>query len=826
MNLAMIGNYFKISYRHMVKYRTFAAINILGLALGMAAALLTYEYAAYENSFDDFHTNSKNIYRVTTEWNADITSDDKRATTVPWSGPGIKEEFPEVIEYARFASINQFTGYNAVSYNDKHIVEQEIFLADPGFLKIFSYPLLKGDRETALNDPTSVVITESIAKKYFKDQDPIGKLLSINTHGNLTENTFKVTGVIKDPPANSHLAFDFLISFNVMMKVLSNGSTYWHWDYTYCYLLLRPVADIKALEKKISDLRVKKFGAEMNYYKDRIDFKLQPLKDIHLYSSLKGELLINGDGRSLSFLIVVGICIILSAYINYINLSTLKAVERRTEIGIRKVVGSSKRQLMAQLLIESLLLNVMALAIALLIFRLSVPLIEEVFNIQWPDWGMSFITWRFLLFTILIIFLGIVLSAAYPAFILTSFKPAEVLKGKSTMLPADHRWNLRKSLIVIQFIFCITFTIGTYSLYKQLQFMKSHDLGMNMEQVVAVKGYGFDSYNIYEKFKQEVLALAFVQSVGASSAAPGDEIIELSLKPKVALAVKPSQTKEVKLVTVDEDYFSTLGIKFLAGRNFEKSNDNRSVVINEAALKLLGYTNPEKIMNETLKGLYQEDPKIIGVIKNYNQRSLKSDFEPMIFVPNWIRENDFGWNKRYFFVRMNPAHTLEEHKDHLHKIEIAWKNANDEKPFQYFFMDEHFDSQYKADTAFSSLFLFFSGFAIFISCLGLFGLVAYTTFQRTKEIGVRKVLGASVENILMLLSKDFVGLVLIAVFLSIPLIIAGLQYWLNYYAFRIELSIWLFLVPLAVILFVAFLTIVVKSMKVATTNPVDSLRYE
>ena len=826
MNLVMLRSYFKISYRHLAKNKTFAAINILGLAVGMAAALLIYEYVSFEKSFDTFHTQADQIYRVTTEWNKSITPEDKRATTVAWSGPGVKEEFPEVLEYARFAPMESFTGYNAVSYNKTEINENEIYLADPGFLKIFSFKLLKGDINKALADPTNVVITERIAKKYFQGRDPIGKELFIDTHGNLAENNFKVTGVVQDPPDNSHINFDFLISYNVIHKDLHNGSTYWHWDYTYAYLLLHPKADVKALERKMSALRLAKFGKEMEYYKDAIDFKLQPIKDIHLFSSLKGELKINSDGRSLYFLMLVGICIILSAYINYVNLSTVKAVERRTEIGIRKVVGSSKGQLTLQLLVESFVLNILAVFIAFILFRFSVPLIEQLFNIQWPSWRMSFISVDFILFVVIILLAGIVLSALYPAFVLTSFKPAEVLKGKGPGSSGERGWNLRKSLIVLQFVFCIAFTVGTYALYQQMKFMKSYDLGMNIEQVVAVQGYGFQSYEVYEKFRSELSGPSFVRSVGASSSAPGEEIIQLSLKPKVAVAGQASSGRELKMVMIDEDYFNTLEVKFIAGRNFDKSvnTDGKSVIINEAALTQLGFKDPQEILNESLRGLDEKDLKVIGVIKNYNQRSLKSGYEPIVFLP--MKSNNFGWNKRYFFVRLSPARNLEQRQDQISEIQKAWKSVSPEKPFQYFFLDSHFDQQYKADTAYSSLFLFFATLAIFIACLGLFGLVAYTTIQRTKEIGVRKVLGASVQNILTLLSGDFIKLIIVAMIIAVPSVIWGLRYWLDQYAFRISLSVWLFIIPLFSIFMIALLTIVLKSLKVATANPVDSLRYE
>jgi putative ABC transport system permease protein len=829
LSAALLKNYFKISYRHLNKNKTFAAINTIGLAIGMASALLIYEYVTFEKSYDSFHTKADQIYRITTVWNEKTASGDHRATTVPWSGPGVKEAFPEVLDYTRFAPIDEFTGYNAVSYNNHKISEQNIFLADPGFLRMFSFPLVKGNLDQALKDPNSIVLTESVAQKYFANEDPMGKVIFLDTHGNLTENNFKVTGVIKDPPKNSHLKFDFLLSFNVVWEGLSSGSTYWHWDYTYCYLLLHSRADIEALEKEISSLREKTFRAEMGDWNDVIDFKLQPLKDIHLHSSLKGEMQVNSDGRLLHFLIIIGVCIILSAYINYVNMSSVKAIERKTEIGIRKVVGSSKLQLTVQLLIESFVLNSVAVGMAVLIFRGSIPVIEQLFSIQWPIWNSSFFSGDFMLYAAGVITAGIMLSALYPAFVLVSFKPALVLKGKGTMPATSGSWSLRKVLVVLQFVFCIIFTIGTYALYQQVRYMKNHDLGMNMERVLAIRGYGFQSYTDYENFHARVSAESFVDAVGASSSAPGDEIIQLSLKPKVRLASRPAMPlSQVKLITVDEDFFETLYIEMLAGRNFNRASvtDGTSVIVNEAAAKLLGYDDEKNILNESLLGIQEKDARIIGVIKNYHQRSLKDDLEPVVFVPNWIWDQTFGWNKRYFFVRLNPVTSLSDYQRHIGEIEKSWKMVNPDKPFQYFFLDDYFDQQYKADTTFSALFLFFAAFAIFIACLGLFGLVAYATLQRTKEIGIRKVLGASVKNILILLSRDFIRQIVIAICVALPLLIWGLRHWLEQYAFHIALSGLLFIVPLVSIIVIALLIVMLKSLKVAIANPVDSLKYE
>jgi putative ABC transport system permease protein len=821
MNTTLLRNYFKVSYRHLAKNKTFAIVNIVGLALGMAAALLIYDYTRFEKSFDTFHANANNLYRVTTAWNPRSTPDDVRATSVPWSGPGVKEAFPEVMEYTRFAPLHAMSGDKTIYYNEAQIEEANTFLADPGFLKMFSFEMLEGNKETALNEPGNIVITQSVADKYFKDESPLGKILLMNAE-NLTENNFKITGVIQDPPANSHMKFDFLVSYKAIPSMLANGSTYWHWDFTYCYLLLRPDADVSALERKISELRVNLFGKEFRDYNDDVTFKLQPVKDIHLYSGLRGELGLNGDGRSVEFLIIVGICILMSAYINYVNLSTIKAVERRKEIGVRRVVGSTKRQLMLQLIVESVVINLIAFLLAVIIASGSAPLIESTFAIQWPQFELGLPSVEFIGYIGMILATGIFVSALYPAFVMTSFKPSEVLKGSKTSGMHAGKMTLRKFLIVMQFVFCIGFITGTFVLYKQLQFMKSHDLGMNMEQVVVVKGYGFQKYKVYKNFKDQLSSNAQVSSVGYSTVAPGDEVILLGLKPNVTITGK-TESEQITMAHVDDGFFETLDIKFIGGRAFSNSikTDEDAVVVNEAAARLFGYQNPQEIVSESLDGLQQNPVKIIGVIKDYHQRSLKNELEPMVFVPVW--KDDYGWTKKYYFVKIKGDQGFAPA---LKDIAKAWKVASPENPFSYTFLDSRFDHQYKSDTTFGSLFLFFSGFAIFIACLGLFGLVAYITLQRTKEIGIRKVLGASVRNILALISGDFAKLIIVASCIAVPLSWYGLRQWLEQYAFRINLDIILFVYPVVSIFLLAIVTIVWKSFKVALADPVDSIRYE
>jgi putative ABC transport system permease protein len=810
----------------MARKKMLTAISILGLAFGLTAVLLIDAYVRHEKSYDTFHKDHATIYRVTTEWNNTVTPSDKRATTVPWSGPGVAEAFPEVLAYTRLTPLFKMTGDNAVIYKNKAITESGLFLADPGFLKIFSFELLKGDPASALNAPGSIIITETIAKKYFGNEDPLGKALYIDTHGNLSGNDFKVTGVIQDAPSNAHFHYDFLISYTSLWEALNSGSTYWHWDNTYCYLLLHPEADAEALQKKITDIRVAQFGKDFRDYNDVVDFKLQPLTDIHLFSSLKGELSLNGDGKYLYLLIVVGFCILFSAYINHINLSTARAIERRTEIGVRKVAGSSKRQLMIQLLIEAILINGIAFVLAFIFARLGAPLMERLLNIHWPRIHSPFHSLAQFSSLMAILAAGVLLSAWYPALIVTAVKPADALKGNK--ITGTTRWTIKKYLVIAQFIFCIVFTSATFILYRQMQFMRHHDLGMNMDHVVTVQGYGFQPNAMAENFKKQLSSSSSITSIGSSSAVPGDEITELGLRPKVKIDGE-ADAQEVKLITVDEDFFKTLDIEFLAGRNFERGSGSEkdAVILNEAAMDLLGSTDPHPAVLTFQQGFRQGNATIVGIIKNYHQRSLKNKHEPIAFVPNWV--HDFGWNKRYYFIKftIDPhTHAPDPFKPILSEIENAWHLSNPGYPFHYFFLDSHFNYQYKTDHTFSAIFFLFSAVAIFITYLGLFGLVTYITAQRTKEIGIRKVLGASVRSILMLLSLDFLKLILLATIVGIPLVWWASHQWLDTYAFRTHLNPWMFTIPLILIFLLAFGITILRSIKIAVSNPVDSIRYE
>ena len=822
MNRSLLTNYLTITIRQALRDKLSAIISIVGLGLGIAATLIIADYVGYEKSFDTLHSNYERIYRVTTAWNVHETPDDVRATTVQWSGPGVKALFPEVENFTRVMPVSRMTGDNAVHYGNTTLNGPDIILADPGFLTMFSFKLIDGDVNTALSEPRSVVITESVARKYFNNEDPIGKALVIGTHDNLNGDDFRITGVISDAPANSHFRYDFIVSYSSMWKGLDDGSTYWHWDNTYCYLLLHPNTDVEGLGRKMTSQRVQLFGSEMGGWNDKIDFHLQPLSDIHLFSSLKGEIGINANGRYLYFLIILAACILLCACINYINLSVARAIKRQTEIGIRKVTGSTRMQLMTQLGIETLLVVSISVVFALVAIQVTVPLLETMFNIPWHGlWAGSVTPATFLMISGVLL-LMLVVSMLYPASVISSVKPATVLKA--TRFPGSHGWSTRRYLIVAQFFFCIVFTVGTWLLFSQLNFIREHDPGFEREQVLVVRSYGFQKYTSYQSFRQSLINQDGIVAVGKSSAAPGDEVIDLALRPKISLA-GTTASHEVKLIQADEGFFDVLNVGFVTGRAFNESipTDKESVIINEATAKILGFIHPADALMKPINGLLEKQAIVIGVVKNYNQRSFKTPFEPIVFMAPW--RGDYGWNKDYYFVKLK-ATTSEDYQDLTNKIELAWKASAPSMPFSHFYLDDHFEKQYQADRAFIGLFTMFSGFAVFITLAGLSAVVATVAAQRTREIGIRKVFGATLQNILTLLSMDFVKLMTFAALLAIPMVVIAGREWLNTFAFRINLRAELFIWPAAGLFSVVLLIVLFRSAKAAITNPVDSLRHE
>jgi len=801
----MLKNYLKTAIRSLTKNRAFSIINILGLAIGMAACLFILQYVTYELSYDNFHANKDNLYRL------QLDRYDRGELSTQWAagcagiGPALKENFPEVKEFVKMHSSN-----TVLSYKDLSFRENRVHYVTEAFFNVFSYKLLKGVDSLVLKEPYKMVISESTAKKYFKEEDPVGKTMTLN--GGVD---FEVTGVFEDVPENTHMKFDILYSFETYVALTNETArTAWQWDGFHTYILLEPGTDPLDFEAKLPAFVEEQEGEELQQFNAGMEFHLQPIEDIHLYSNFMFEFETNGDGKTVYALLIIAFFILIIAWVNYINLSTAKSLDRAREIGVRKVLGSYKTQLISQFLIESLVLNLLAALLAVLLIVILVPQFNALTG-QNISFALLF-NYQFWISLIIIFSIGAVLSGIYPAFIMSSFKPVSVLKGKQSSSIGGNL--LRRVLVVFQFIASVTLIVGTITVYKQITYMRNQDLGVSIDQTLVIRGPNVvdSTYSsMFNTFKTELLRNSAIGNITASTAVPGAQPgwnaggIRL-------VHEDASKSKQYKILGFDYDFVEAYGLEILAGRNFseEFSNDQATVLFNQSAVAYMGFDDLEEALDKDIN-FWGDTFKIVGVLKDYHQESLKSNFEPLIFrlIPN---------AQNYYSVKI----VTNDIRNTIGSIETEFKALFPGNPFDYFFLDDHFNQQYKADIQFGKVFGTFAGLAIFIACLGLFGLSAFTAIQRTKEIGIRKVMGASVQNILSLLTKDFSKLVLIAIVISSPISWYIMNNWLQSFAYKIELSWWIFLVSGLVVIMIALLTVSIHTLKAAASNPVKSLRYE
>jgi len=802
---AMLKNYFTITLRNLQKHKGYAFINLFGLAVGMAASLLILQYVTYELSYDDFHEQGARIYRVQYNAYAQGTLEFESATAFPRVGPALQEDFPEVEAYAR---LYLRYGGGVVRYEDQHFKEDLLFQADPSFLTMFSYPMRRGDRNTALSEPNTAVISETTARKYFGDEDPLGKRFRF---GNDEEYT--ITGMIASPE-HSHLKFDFLLSYATLTQQWGESfETAWGWYDFYNYIRLAPGADPAALEAKLPDFIAR--NDEDEHATETTRFVLQPLRDIHLSSHLIQEARVNGDGTAVTFLALIAFFILVIAWFNYINLATARAIERAREIGIRKAVGANRKQLIRQFLLESLFLNVVAAVLALALWQQAQPLFNNLVG-KTLALGVtgSGAFWAGLA---AVFAAGAFVSGLYPAFVLSSYKPATVLKG--AFGTTRQGLYLRKVLVVGQFVASVGLIAGTLIVYQQLTFMRSQDLGIDIDQTLVINGPGvIENDSLYSQqvhaFKQELLRHAGIRQISASTEIPGNLIYWTNGARR--LEATPEASVILYRVGIDYDFLDTYGHRLLAGRGYAPAftADSASVILNESALGALGFAGPESALNQRIR-TGGDTLTIVGVVADYHQEGLQHDFRQTAFL---LRPDA----RSYYSAKVNTTDLDAT----LAFVGEQYARFFPENPFTYVFLDEHFNTQYRSYQQFGKVFGFFALLAVLVACLGLFGLSSFTAARRTKEIGIRKVLGSSVGNILVLLSKDFLKLVLAGSFIAVPVVWYLMNRWLEGFAFRIEISWPIFLIAGSLSLAIALLTVSYQSIKAALANPVKSLRYE
>ena len=806
-----------------MKNKLFSLVNIFGLAIGMAACWFIFEYVRFERSYDRWHANAARIYRVPLAYAHYISANNASADNYAGIGPALKADFPEVEDFARLATPTTFNGgTNMLSYTDgrgntRQFNETGIYFADPGFLRMFSFPFLKGDPKAALFDGPSVVLSASLARKYFGDEDPMGKTVLLNLH------PLTVKGVFADIPENSHLHFQLLVGLPPRFAYSNFDAPGW-----YTYVLLSPEADPVKIDAALPAFVEKYLGKKMKSMNLPASIFLQPMTDIHLRSSYEGEVEAQGSAKLLYFLTILGVFILVIAWINYVNLSTAQSMERAREVGVRKVAGATRWQLAGQFMLESMLINGLALFCTGVLVSLTGhsfdafvgkgvhrAFLESGLLRQWSFWA---------------VLAGIFMVAslqvgAYPSFVISAFRPVLVLKGRFQRSATGI--FLRQALVTFQFFLSILLIAGTFIVYRQLQFMRNQDPGYKRDQLLIVKAPAIIDSTYGTKiaaFRSELSRDPAILGVAPTSEIPGQPI-----EADNAIRRADQDQKDngyADFLAIDQDFVSTYGVTLAAGSNLpesEKGNWERTmqtrVMVNETLAKQLGYANAAAAVHQSIyfHSWYGEiKAEIVGVIKDYQQQSLQTAHNPIMFYMA-------GHISPAFFTVHIDVRNLPRTLAYVQGVYNRFFTGN---AYDAFFLNAHFEQQYRADEKLGSLFSLFAGLAIFVACMGLLGLSSYVIRLRVREIGIRKVLGASIYSLLLLLSRDFVRLVGIAALIALPVIWFGADRWLRNYAYHVRVGWMVLVLPALALLFAALLTVGFQSVRAAMANPAESLKTE
>ena len=798
----MLKNYLTTTLRTLWKYKGYSLINILGLAMGIASFLLISLYVYHELSYDRYHKNADRIYRIV----ENLRTENEllfQSTSSPPMGPTFTREFPEVAGFVRFWNWNVL-----VQKDEMKFYEENCYLADSSIFNIFSFPLLKGNPQTALTEPNTVVLTATTAKKYFGEQNPLNQSLEINGEH------YKVTGVVEDVPENSHFRFDMLISFITFSSENRRAEEEaWFWNGFHTYLLLAPGENqVENLRAKIPDFINKYMPNDDKsgmYYED---LPLQALTNIYLEVPRSWENGERGSKSNIFILSIIALFILVIACFNYVNLATARSSRRMKEVGLRKVLGAERTALIRQFLGESMLVSFVAMLLGLLMAVLLLPLFNNLLetSLGYDLLGKGYI-WAGLVGLSLL--LG-VLAGMYPAFLVSGFHPLLIFKSSPQSVYGKN-W-LRQILVAGQFVISITLIAGTLLVFDQLDLVQSLNLGFDKEKTLTIRYNGNNVVSEHlETVKNELQQIPGIQAVSASSTVPGGSTNNLFSFIEIADgAMSPTN---INTYRVDHDFIPNYGIQLIAGRNFSRdfpADDTTAFIINETAIKNLGFASAEMAIG---KKVDQQGKKgtIIGVVQDFNYKSLHYAIEPLIIHMNGNRYNVLS-------LKIQSGNIQEV----VSKIDDEWKVLTSGLPFDYSFLDQDYDKLYKAETQLSKVVTIFSSLAIFVACLGLLGLTAFAVERRFKEIGIRKVLGASVRNVVVLISKEFFILIVIAFFLAIPITYYGISLWLENFTDRITIHPITFVLAGLVTLFIAWLTVSYLSIKAAMSNPVDALRDE
>ena len=802
----MLTNYFKIAVRNLLKRFGYSFINIFGLAVGIACCLLLSIYIIDEQSYDKFHKNADNIYRINTVYNYGGTSG-KMYNTPTALLPSILREFSEVKTGTRLFDVSIFSPV-VVQRDDKQFQERDFLYADSAFFDVFSFPLMKGDPDKALAVPNSVVLTESATKKYFGDEDPMGKVLKINN-----SRDYQVTGVVKDVPHNSHFHFDFIASFNSLAA--SKEETWGSANYA-TYIVFDNPANKSKLEEGISKMALKQIGEDFTKAGNSLAFDLMPITAIHLYSDIPNEFEPQGDIKSIYIFGLIGLLILIIGCINYMNLATARSADRAREVGMRKVLGAYRKQLFYQFMGESLIITTVSTILAFMI----VSFVLAPFNVFAGKFFSvdSLFSGTIMLGAVSTIIIVSLLAGAYPALSLSSHQPGSVLKGSFKRSAKGS--ILRKLLVVVQFSISIFLIIGTLVIYKQLNYMRDKELGYNKENVLIVPT-DREVNKAFATIKSQFERRADVVGVSIGSENPSNINGGYSIHVQ---GMESGQTLSVNAVTVDKDFVSNMGIQLISGKNFTEADVARSTkekyedreygfIVNRQLLKEIMLDPEEAVgLKAALNG---RQGKIVGVVGDFHFSSLKNKINPLVLFIEPAQYNEI-------FIRIKPDRLNQT----LAELGDEWKALVPHRPFDYRFLDQEYDALYKSELKLGNIFTLFAVLAIMIACLGLLGLVAFTVEQRTKEIGIRKVLGATIASLFLLISKDFTRLVVVAFFIAAPAGYYLMTEWLSAFEYKVSVGAVPVAAAIAITLVLSLVTISFQSIKAALMNPVDTLRNE
>lgn len=815
----MFKNYLKTTIRSLARRKGYSFINIAGLTVGLSCCLIIFLYVASEYSFDRFHEHELDLYRVSQT--TPLLGEEFElggAFTGYALGPALSEAVPEILHVARVHPEYSGAVMSSAERPDRVFEENRVIYTDPEFLAMFTFPLVAGDLQTALA-PGTALMSQRAAEKYFPDENPLGNVLDV---AGQTERSYRVTGIFKDVPVNSHLEFDFLLPMHDLLRegqYVEEPEQGWSWNNFVTYVQLHSQADRALVDRKATDVYMARRGDALREQGRKAKLGLQPLRDVHLNADVAAPTGVTGSYRTVYFFTVIGLITLLIALVNYINLATARALDRAREVGVRKVIGAHRKQLVVQFLSESALINLIAGALAVAIAVLATPFVNDLADVRIT--GALWISPWFWLSCLVTFGVCTLLAGLYPAFVLSSFKPVSVLKGRGGA-SSSQPW-LRRALVVFQFAASVVLIGGTVIVYDQLEYMRSMDLGLDLEQVVTVRGPRVfsgdtDRASAIISFTDEVRRIPGVRQVATSTSLPGQGFNWNGAAVRRASA-DPASTIRGVVTYIDTSFATLYGLELLAGIGFDNMSFSDSagtpmlLIANETSVRSLGFTTPDEAVDQPLD-IGGNDARIVGVVEDFNWSSAHE-----------ARQNIF-LGRTQVGNRISLRVDTRDVTGTIAAVRSTFDRLFPGNVFEYAFVDEAFDQQYRNEERFATLFTLFAGLAIAIACLGLFGLASFTTQQRTKEIGVRKVLGASVPGLVGLLSISFLELVGIAVLIASPIAYVMMQRWLDGFAYRTEIGLGVFVMVGTLALVIALLTVASQSIRAALTNPVRSLRAE